>query len=398
MGISLSHQRSQTLSLWLITVILLLYPLFGTLVAFTSYPSQMVSIPIRGLAVLISLALIKLNADRSRLNNLQMVLVTFWLIYSIRLIWDMGVADISGADMALFFFLFACLLPSVSIFNIKHYNERNISQLLLIFGILTCLAAIAAANFDFVQIKRNLMDESEGRLFLETVNPITFGHVAVTTLIAALSLFRFKGTWFGHSLIPLGIILAAYLLILSGSRGPAVTLIVCLFILALSQRQYRTFIFIAIIPLAYILNFTSSGSDILLFSRFYDTLAGRSEEIRLVQQANAIQQFIENPVFGSAYIELVFQEYPHNPIIESAMASGVLGLLLFVVITLSAFMRIFQLLRSGFILIPLIALQYIIAAQFSGSLYLSNSMWLGIALIFSMDIVSPQSNVNLQPV
>ena len=47
--------------------------------------------------------------------------------------------------------------------------------------------------------------------------------------------------------------------------------------------------------------------------------------------SGAVNQFFESPVFGSFLEEKIFKEYPHNLLLESFMATGILGGLLFVI-------------------------------------------------------------------
>jgi O-antigen ligase len=93
-----------------------------------------------------------------------------------------------------------------------------------------------------------------------------------------------------------------------------------------------------------------------------------------------LQQFYDSPWVGSAIIELQFYDYPHNVFIEGAMAVGLAGLLLLVFIILRAVRRIFRALRQGSLLVPLLALQMLTAAQVSGSISQSASMWMFLAL------------------
>ena len=51
---------------------------------------------------------------------------------------------------------------------------------------------------------------------------------------------------------------------------------------------------------------------------------------RLLLQGNAISQYLDRPILGSAFVELRLLTYPHNLFIETAMALGVVGLVVLV--------------------------------------------------------------------
>ena len=121
---------------WLVAVVLLGYPLGGTLVALTSLPSLVASVPVRLTALLLSLSLL-LSFDRSRplrvalrvrpLSLTRAALLAFWALYVGRLAWDWQVADVPGAASALVYLLVAGIGPAAGLLAIgpQHWDVRR---------------------------------------------------------------------------------------------------------------------------------------------------------------------------------------------------------------------------------------------------------------------------------
>lgn len=357
---------------------LMAYPLLGTLVSVTLLPSLVASVPVRAFVAVASIQLIWLTR-RAPPSPTVLALLVFWCAYLVRLLWDWAVADVPAAGEALAFFVLTCLLPAVALMRVPAawWNESRLANGLFITGAATCIAAVAIGLTGLAE-GRSLLDET-ARLSFDTVNPITYGHVAVSTLIVALR-WRLISRRHGRLVLAIGLIAALVVLQLAASRGPLVALAVCLVALGIVQRRFRWF-FIVVAPLLTLLFF---NADSILEQRFSDIEDDPSTLERLLVQSNAIAQFLDNPWLGSAFIELELQIYPHNPFIEAAMATGVIGLLLFTWVFLAACARVVRMLREGKVVLPLLALQYFVAAQFSGSLFSSNTMWMFIGILFAI--------------
>jgi hypothetical protein len=373
--VAVNSMQTSGMAIWIIVLILLAYPLLGTLIAFTSLPSSVASWPVRGLVLVFSLLII-LKSKNSAVRNFNFKIIGFfWLLYFIRLLWDLAIVQIPLAGDFMFSFIFFTIVPAVALMHVRTIDEHKLSALLLYFGSLICVLAIIA-TYTNAAASRSFTEDAEGRLFLDTVNPITYGHVGVTTIIAALARIRYcikKSDW----IIVVGaLLLGAFTIQLSGSRGPLVTLLLCIFALSIFNKPFRWLLFPVLGVVILFFAGTFAESENILTSRIASTLQRDNTEVRVVMQAGAIQQFLDSPFFGSAIIEFEFQDYPHNIIIESAMALGVVGFLLIGYITFVSLRGISRNFKIGHILLPGLSLQYIVASQFSGSIALSNSMWL----------------------
>lgn len=110
-------------------------------------------------------------------------------------------------------------------------------------------------------------------------------------------------------------------------------------------------------------------------------------------QLNAIDQAVRNPLLGSAYTELQTGQYPHNLLLESFMALGVVGGVLLLFICLRAGFRAAVRLRLGELLLPLLFVQYFVGAQFSSSLWGAEAFW---AIVVLLGATAPQARRTLR--
>lgn len=365
---------------WTISLLLLGYPLLGTLVAFTSLSSLVASVPVRVLVLMLSISLILRTPRAVWASTGTWLIFLFWAIYLVRLMWDWWFVGIPVASEFMLNLIVFSIPTAIAFMQAPVIDERKLSVQLLTLGMVTCLLAIIAYYTDLAA-GRSTTEMAEGRLFLETVNPITFGHVGVTTLLGALSMTRYCTRKIEWLLLGSVAILGCVVIQLSGSRGPLLSLVVCIVAAVFFRKQYR-WVLLPLLMFAslFMLGNLSIESESLLVSRVNSSVSTDNQEIRVQMMAGALQQFYDSPWVGSAIIEQQFDDYPHNMFIEAAMAVGLAGLLLLIFISLRAVRRVFRALRQGNLLVPLLALQMLTAAQVSGSISQSASMWMFLAL------------------
>jgi hypothetical protein len=118
------RKRVETLITALIVTSAFGYPMLGTIVAFTDADALVASIPVR-LAVL-TLSVLLYLAKRSNSNNIPGLIVQgFWLLYVVRLAWDLFVADIPGTAFDLTFFVATGLIPAFALLNTQRAEWRR---------------------------------------------------------------------------------------------------------------------------------------------------------------------------------------------------------------------------------------------------------------------------------
>jgi O-antigen ligase len=115
----------------------------------------------------------------------------------------------------------------------------------------------------------------------------------------------------------------------------------------------------------------------MIIGRLENDASSIDSNYRTTLVLSAIQQFADEPFLGSSLVEKNSGEYPHNLIVESFMATGVVGGIMFVavlVIGLNSAVRILRFQPTA-IWVALIFIQNVIGAQFSGSLWGSYQFW-----------------------
>ncbi len=387
------EQRTNRRMTWLVALSLVGYPLLGTLVALTSLPSLVAAVPVRLAVIFLSLSLLLtvrltepllFSIRRIPMTPVRVALMLFWLIYICRLIWDWQVVQMPEADSALLYLSVVGLPPALALVGVapRYWDANAFAKVAFFAGAATCAVAVAATLLGLAG-ERSLMEET-GRLAFDTVNSITYGHVAVTTLLAGL-----VGWSDGASRRPavlvvvvVGAVAALVCLQLAASKGPILALAVCILALGVFNARFRWVLF-AMLPVAAVFLFLAYDGN--LGQRFASVEEDPSTINRWALLTNAIAQFLEHPILGNAFVETEMQTYPHNPLVEAAMATGVLGLSLYAFILFNAGLRLLGLFMSkGRTLFALVALQYLVGEHFSGSLYASGGLWLSIAMVIAM--------------
>jgi O-antigen ligase len=362
------------------------YPLLGMLVAYTSAPSFAASIPVR-LIVLATSVWLLIRLPQSPARGWGRLLLVFWAIYGLRLAADLA-AGVPGTPFDVLFFGATALLPALAVSRVpcQRWDEDRIARSLAAFGLVTAGAALLTTVLPFAQ-DRSLLEQT-GRLSFDTVNPITLGHIAVSTLIAISVLVGRRGIRAAPWL--LGVPLALALLQAGASRGPVVALAgVGLAWIFFSQGSARRFIVLGAVALLALGSLGVIAADSELVRRFDAIEEDKSTAERLLMQGNAIQQFLDHPWTGSAHVELESLTYPHNVVIESAMATGVVGATLCIALTLGMLLSIAARLRRGERIVPLLGMQYLINAQLSGSLFASSALWVLTAMMLAAPSIAP---------
>ena len=360
---------------WALSLTLVGYPVAGLIGSAFDWDSTAASVPFRvGVLVFSVVLLVRSPASGIWLRKASWLKV-FTLLYLLRLLWDLGVAGVPGAGGALAFFLITVLLPCMALACVAgELREEQCAQATAILGGTVCFMAVVMYAMDW-GLHRSLTEQTR-RLSFEAVNPITLGHTAVTTVIAALVLARRPIGSLRIALVFAAIVVALSCLVLSASRGPLLALGVCALGYVLFASNWRMrLLLLGLGVLIGLLTLSNLGDGSELLLRFTDLDEDDSSLERLLLQSNAINQFLASPWLGSAYCELEFLEYPHNLFIETAMALGVVGLMVMSVLVYLAGVQFVRRIRDGETLLPLLLLQYLVAIQFSGSLWGANAFW-----------------------
>ena len=326
--------------------------------------------------------------------TLAKLLLSFWLLYLVKIaivtllepeslhrpvsdfwIWGAGV----------------CMFPMLAV----TCQEKAVTFKLVFkyVYVLTYVSALLALILGKTQINNGTETYDIGRLNTNSMNPITIGHLGAT--LGLLSLWGIvvgynnegKNLWtiinsrFNYII---GAFLGLILMLMAASRGPILSfsLAVIFYLMANNLSRFikvAPIIVIAILilyPVGYYLessfgyNAISRMEGLLSFSG--DTISSRD-----LSFFGALNQFIENPIFGDTIEERTSGFYPHNITLEAFMATGIIGGL----IVLSVYTNVFYYAVKSFkynrphTWILILLLHRLFAAQTSGALYSSGEFW-----------------------
>ena len=314
------------------------------------------------------------------------LLAVFWIVYITRLWLDTLINLVPLSRDPIEYWIWAiggCLIPMVALMA---RPDATTSRNALVA---TYLIAASAATLVLVAIWVDIgtgisrIVES-GRLELSALNPISVGHLggslALITTYRILRVENQRISVLTRATYALFAVVGILLLIASGSRGALAGTIVAILAFAAARIRSR----VNLLAVVFIISLVAFG---FLAATYAEDKFGLVTVSRLVGGINpesdvatsgrlqligaAWSQFLDSPILGSGVEVSGELDYPHNVVIESFMATGVLGGTAFTLLVLYAVRTSWRQLRSvsqqGWIAI--LCIQYIVGAQFSGSLW-----------------------------
>ena len=403
-------------AMWLFLLIVFYYPIAACIISFTNLPSTPINIAIRALFPIMAILLIVnffLQRRLVKFNVYVYWLLLFWLIYSIRIIYDVLILEIPYGDKSSFLVLsmvFANgLLPMLSILlNSKLIDLKkmmiNAYRLLIISNTLILFVVFFVQKIDeSFFYRRATIQQTIGGEDVDTLNPITIGFTGALLAILALSkLLVLKGSINTRILAFSTLCIGLTNLIIGASRGPFIFFIIVLFIILFKHFKVTKFnisynlkltlmlFFLILSYFKYIQPLFIANEQIALISRvfsFYENVEAGEKEERYYSFNGAWQDFINSPIIGKQYVGTYDNFYPHNVPLEVLMATGIIGGICFFLFFGYIFEKIisqknknYYLLEFKYILIPLLLLSLT-----SGSLMFSSDLWLTVAYYSTID-------------
>jgi len=375
---------------WLLVLVVVGYPAAGLMASAFNWDSLVASLPLRAGVLALSLWVL-LSTRRGPRPRHGWILGGFGALYLLRLVWDAGVAGVPGAREALVFYMLIVLVPCLALWaRSTELDQVSAARWMLRAGSLICFTAVTMHSLGIGQDRA--LTEDIGRLSFEALNPISIGHAAVSTLVAALCMTQTRLRGFDLLLLLAGSLAALVALGLAASRGPVLCLTAVALVYALATQRWRWLILLAIAAVGLLAN-----PETALWERFAGVEEDESSLERLVLQGSALTAFLTSPLWGSAFVEPLLLTYPHNLFIEAAMALGVIGLVLLLVLLCRSAQPALQQLRLRRLLLPLLSLQYFIAAQLSGSIYGNSALWACVALLVGSAVAPRRRRIRATP-
>lgn len=383
--------------------------------------STPINISIRIIFVLVSLFLIFIPFYKNAGNSISvgwLAFIFFWIIYSIRLIYDLEVKGLVYLDTSKFYvysFAFGtCLLPSIAIYYSTKYI--NLEHLILLFfstillsNICLFYSVLSFGHWNIIEIiinRANVNIEIDGET-KSIINPITIGFYGELLSIVAIHVLNFKlinRKKYFKLLLYLCICLGIINLILGASRGPMLSFIILLIIELYFVAQKNKF------SVAYISKILLISTSIILFFIYYLVTKIEIENIsllnRLSSTADARQydekeerdylfesawnQFLSSPIVGDSFLTKVpLRSYSHNIILDVLMATGLIGIIIFGTMLYHIFIKFKYSLNSmnsnnNVIKLPLlIYTSILLITMTSGGLFVSGDFWMFSAFMLS---------------
>lgn len=310
------------------------------------------------------------------------IFVLFVGLYTFRLLWDFFVVRTNTyTPMGMYFLIFFCaiLFPCLASFSQPNIDFAKVYKVVVICLILTviCNVVFGAKHYLIQQVVE------VARIKNEKLNPISFGHLCASLLIVCIFHKYFLNQSLGL-VWKVAFLFALAGLLLANSKGPILSFFLVVSYMLHVRFSGRLWAKITIFTAMFSGSLISvwlvklyTGIDVL--SRFKSAFSSTEESStsRVEGISLALAQFFENPIFGDSIVVKPAMGYPHNIIIETLMALGVLGVMVLSILILYALYCTNRLARKwphyswpGFLFF-----QYLLGAQTSGALWNSTVFW-----------------------
>ncbi len=222
----------------------------------------------------------------------------------------------------------------------------------------------------------------------ESLNPISQSLVIGFAILLVYAQALARARYYLFSFIPI----LLFAMLLGGSRGPAIALLVALGMMTLLTRKVSRR-FLAIVVMALIFSGAALSLPELLDERYFASerwLTTQTEEglpLRVERATLAIERWLQYPILGSGTSgnESIF--YSHNLIVQLLMETGIVGLGLFLAVLMPPLLDFLRMSRGkdrvnwevlgfrGFLIYSLVQ------AQVSGTFMGLNFLWISIGIL-----------------
>ena len=356
----------------------LIMPLIGN----AEGASRIVTVPYRGLSLILSLLVLFLNLkSKVKLSTPIKLFFVFWVAVLLRMFYDLEVrTDYFVLDMykqkVWLIAIAGCFIPMVSLYkSIKVIDFKFCFKLLYIGCIIILIPSILFSLANSAEGQR-----VEGNEALDT---ISFGAIGITT--ALLSVYKminsktlsFVKRIFNFILAGLGL----YIALRTGSRGPVLGFGLILFFWYAYSKKNGTIIFSFFLLIVYstrffLVEFLALFSPLIAF-RIKEALSGEDMSMNARQESYAwfLELIYDHPIIGSQFARLGNGHYPgysHSIILDILLGFGIIGLSVFIYVVLKTFKSFINniSLKNNY-WIGLIMMQNFLLALSSGAYYSS---------------------------
>lgn len=345
------------------------FDLVSFLPEYVTVDSQIVTICFRGLYFFICLYVIHKCYKKKYLTKSYLPLIIFFIFYIIRSIFDSFYDYKNIYFFLLEFWIFVIMLIIIPILSFScsiNYKTLNRAKLFTLY------LAISTNLLGVFNNIINLEGFKGGRLTSNLLmNPVSFGQMGVI-LVAICITYLIKSNIINNLILFSLIILGIFNIALAGSRGPLIELVLVLVLFIFSNfKKFNKIYFFSILLLLFFI-FIYYSQYFLYFDTALARLEGSGQEERNLLINDALDKIINNPILGFQAIG----SYPHNLLIESLMAFGLLGGILMIYLYYQSIKCILFLVRNeNTSWLALILLMHMFATLISGAIYNSIEFW-----------------------
>lgn len=383
------------LLLLLRVVILCGYPVVGVLLTFTQAESSVLTTPYRAAVFVLAGSIIWASYLSRRSGHVDGLIMAFFGVYLCRLLYDWYIPEVPGTDTDLLFFVVVTLVPNFASMmgSADPPNDATLAKCALPVAVAIMSMALIAYTLGLGYNPWADHGIETDRLGFQALNPISLGHVGGLGLLCVVYLYiETRRTTVGTALLVGAGFLSLLTMVVANSRGPMVAAVLALSVFFLSQVKRAVYVlpFVVIVPFFISLDNTLIKNVLDRFSG--DAQADLSSNERLNVQAMAVESFWENPFFGAHHIDptLGTGAYPHNLIIETAMALGILGLVLLFGLLFRAARNIVRYYNLQHPFVTMLLVQQFIAMQLSGAIWAADAFFMALGLCLTSRPPAPQ--------
>ncbi len=355
----------------ILTLVIVGYPVAGILVEVTGLQHRLITYPYRGVVALLSVVAIVLSFYRGiGLLRATLAVTAFVALYGGRLIFDLLVAGNPAAPEATVVFFTTLVLPFASILLTLDTPiiEKRFQSLVLAFG-----GPVVVLALFFIFTRPEVIER--GRATFCALNSISLAQVSAAVFLTAVVAMSRAEHRRSVALLALLSIVATLVFLYANSRGPILALLAATVFLVATDFRKVPFLLpgLVTVPIWLAVNFKGTsvvrdGSDGVAgrLGQLADAVKGVEIQVdgvptiagdaSLALRWDALQSgvdgFLRNPLLGSYFVDpgKAIGLYPHNLIVETAMALGVVGLVLLAISMYQAAIATFRVVSTHHLL------------------------------------------------
>lgn len=370
--------------------------------------SRAVTVPYRMFMLLLCIYLMIFKTKDNLLKPCKTqefnIFFVFWGMYLIRILFDMYIRIDSVRGLfteTIEYYVPLITIPTLfAIYNCSsHIDYKKALKYLVILGILF-LGMLVFKSPDFMSESEDMESRMGANAALGSIG---LGQICISVCMLIIMFVKHTKLKFWQKIICFsGVFLSIFLMLRAGSRGPLFQGI-ALFVIyqSLKRKNIVLSIFVVLLILSVFYLFKDRIFDLIsnispvLGNRLEATMVDGDTSGRDVYYNIAIDNFLKSPIIGETFL-VDGRIYAHNYFIDTLMALGIIGGLLFTYIVYHLFVRIALLFRSNseYEWLGLLSLQCFLAGLTSGCFYTDTEFSKYIIILFTCPIILNRLTIN----